>query len=144
MLSPEDLLHFVELNQFRDEWEKLGLDVENDLWALQIAIMSKPDGPPVVPGTGGLRKIRFAPLEWHTGKRGAVRVCYVYLKEHWTVLLVMAYGKNEKLDLTPEEKKGIKEYIKLTKAYLDKKKYTSYERFPRHGRSAQWQSLRAK
>ena len=124
MLSPEDLLHFVELDEFRDDWEHLGLDVENDLWVLQIAIMSNPEGPPVISGTGGLRKIRFAPLEWHTGKRGAVRVCYVYLKEHWTVLLVMAYGKNEKLNLSAEEKRGIKEYISRTKKSLDKKKYT--------------------
>lgn len=124
MLSPEDLLHFVELDEFRDDWEHLGLDVENDLWVLQIAIMTDPEGAPVIPGTGGLRKMRFAPLEWHTGKSGAVRVCYAYLKEHFTVLLVMAYGKNEKLNLSADEKSGIKEYIRRIKKSLDEKKYT--------------------
>ena len=79
--------------------------------------------PPVIQGTGGLRKIRFAPSRWNTGKRGAVRVCYVYLQEYWTVLLVFAYGKHEKLDLTEDEKSGIKEYIRLSKQYLNRKNY---------------------
>ena len=124
MLSPEDFLHFIELDEFRDDWERLGLDVESDLWALQIAIMRNPEGAPVIPGTGGLRKLRFAPLEWCSGKRGAVRVCYVFLKEHWIVLLVMAYAKKEKLSLTDQEKQGIKAYITEINRYLAKKKYT--------------------
>ncbi len=124
MLSPEDLLHFVELDEFRDDWEQLGLDVEKDLWALQIGIMSDPEGSPVISGTGGLRKIRFAPLKWRAGKRGAVRVCYVYLKEHWMVLLVMAYGKGDKVNLSAEERSGIKEYVSRAKRSLDKKRYT--------------------
>lgn len=121
MLSPEDFLHFVELDEFRDDWEQLGLDVERDLWALQITIMSNPGGSPVIAGTGGLRKLRFAPLEWCAGKRGAVRACYVYLKEHWIVLLVMAYAKNEKLSLTDQERQGIKAYIAEINRYLARK-----------------------
>ena len=39
-LKPEDLLHFVETDEFRDDWENLGMDVETDLYALQVAIMS--------------------------------------------------------------------------------------------------------
>jgi len=81
-LTPEDLLHFVELDEFRDDWEQLGLDVEGDLWALQILIMRNPGGTPVIPETGGLRKMRFAPGRWNTGKSGAVRVCYVYFPDH--------------------------------------------------------------
>ena len=45
-LSPEDLLHFVELDEFRDDWEHLGLNVDRDLWDLQILIMADPGGPP--------------------------------------------------------------------------------------------------
>ena len=55
-LSPEDFLHFVELDEFQDDWKQLGLDVEEDLWALQIGIMTDPTGPQVEPGTGGLRR----------------------------------------------------------------------------------------
>jgi len=73
--------------------------------------MLNPQGHPVVQGTGGLRKLRFAPLRWKTGKSGAVRIGYVYLQEHGVVLLVIAYSKNEKDDLAPAEKKAIRQLI---------------------------------
>lgn len=95
-LSPEDFLRFVETDEFRDDWEKLGFDIENDLWDLQDEIMSGPRGAPVIRGTGGLRKLRFARRQEQIGKRGGARVCYAYFEKHRTVLLVMAYGKERK------------------------------------------------
>jgi hypothetical protein len=117
-LQPTDLLHFVELDEFGEEWEALGLDVARDLWALQNLIMSNPESGKVIKGTGGLRKIRFAPPLWNIGKRGAIRVCYVYFPEHWLILLVTVYGKNEKDDLTSDDKDGIRRYIKKIESYL--------------------------
>jgi hypothetical protein len=122
-LTPEDFLHFVELDEFRDDWEQLELDVESDLWALQILIMSDPGAGPVIPGTGGLRKVRFAPKRWKKGKSGAVRVCYVYFPDHWTILLVIAYGRNEKDGLSDEEKRGIKKYIEQVERWLAEHNY---------------------
>jgi len=121
--SPEDFLHFVELDEFRDDWESLGLNVEQDLWAVQIMIMAGPKKAPVVQGTGGLRKIRFSPEGWAKGKSGGVRVCYVYFEKHWTVLLVAAYDKTEKDDLTDEEKRGINQYIRSVDRYLSERSY---------------------
>jgi hypothetical protein len=112
----------VELDEFADDWKALGLDVEHDLWALQIAIMKNPEAGAVIPDAGGLRKLRFGRHDDRVGKRGGIRVCYVYFKEHWTVLLVVAYGKNEKDDLTQEEKRSIREYIKRARAWLDKRR----------------------
>ncbi|NOY42465.1 MAG: addiction module toxin RelE [Planctomycetes bacterium] len=122
-VSPEDFLHFVQLDEFAEDWKSLGFDIEDDLWALEILIMTNPERGDVVPGTGGLRKIRFGKGDRGIGKRKGVRVCYAYFKEHWTVLLVVAYGKNEKDDLTESEKKYIRDYLKRAKAWLDKKKY---------------------
>jgi hypothetical protein len=121
-LSPEEFLHFVQLDEFADDWQELGFDIEKDLWALEMAIMANPEAGAVIPETGGLRKLRFARRDDNIGKRGGVRVCYVYFKEHWIVLLVAAYGKNQKDDLTSEEKRHIREYIKRAKAWLDKRK----------------------
>jgi hypothetical protein len=122
-LAPEEFLHFVETDEFGDDWKRLGLSVETDLWALQTLIMSAPEASPVIKGTGGLRKIRFAPEGWNCGKSGAVRVCYAYFKEHWTVLLVMAYGKGRKETLSAAEKAGIKEYLSIIQNYLDSHNY---------------------
>lgn len=122
-IKREDLLHFVELDGFVDDWKELGLDVEMDLWALQVGVMSDPSGSPVIEGTGGLRKLRFAPPGWKVGKRGAVRVCYVYFPEHWTVLLVMAYAKNRKDSLSAREKRDITSYINRIEKWFESQNY---------------------
>lgn len=121
-IGPEDFLHFVQLDEFVTDWEALGYDMEHDLWALELMIMANPECGAVIPGTGGLRKIRFAKEHETIGKRKGVRVCYVYFKEHWTVLLVVAYGKNEKDDLSENEKKDIRQYISRAKEWLDGRK----------------------
>ncbi|MCG8450778.1 MAG: hypothetical protein MI725_14505 [Pirellulales bacterium] len=120
-IGPEDFLHFFQLDEFADDWKSLGFDLEEDLAALEISIMADPEAGKVIPGAGGLRKIRFAKEQDQIGKRKGVRVCYVYFKEHWTVLLVVAYGKHEKGDLSPTEKTAIKGYISRAKAWLDQR-----------------------
>lgn len=121
-LRPEDFLHFIELDEFVDDWKALGFDVEVDLFALQATIMANPTGPSVIPGTGGLRKLRFA-RAGDSGKRSGVRVCYAYFPKHWTVLLVLVYGKNEQADLTPSECEAVKRYLSRAAAYFDKQNY---------------------
>jgi hypothetical protein len=116
-LRPADLLTFVELTGFVRDWEDLRLDVEFDLLALQVAIMSQPKRGAVIQGTGGLRKMEFAPPRGlggggrRRGKRNACRVCYVYFEEYHTVLLVTAYAKGRKEDLSNVEKSSIKKAI---------------------------------
>lgn len=73
--------------------------------------MTGPKRAPVVSGTGGLRKIRIAPEGWSKGKSGAARVCYVYFEASCLVLLLAAYGKNEKGNLKAAEKRQIKQLI---------------------------------
>ena len=123
-LAPEDLLNFSELSGFVDDWDELKLDLEFDMLALNVAIMAHPKGPPVVKGTGGLRKLEFAPPRGlggggkKRGKRNACRVCYVYFEEFYTVLLVTAYPKNKKDDLSNEEKEEIKKAIERVQKSL--------------------------
>jgi hypothetical protein len=122
-IDPQDLLQFVELRQFSDRWARLGLDDEGDLFALQLFIMANPKGAPVIEGTGGLRKMRFAPAKWNIGKRGAARICFAYFEEHGLVLLVTAYDHKEKDNLSSAEKKGIKSYLEQTHHYLSTRNY---------------------
>ena len=110
-LEPDQLLHFVELDEFGADWEQLGLDVESDLLALQHALMLNPMAGDLVPGTGGLRKLRFSPPRWSKGKRGALRVCYAYFQEFWTILLLMVYAKGVQSNLTAAEKQGIRKFL---------------------------------
>lgn len=118
-MKPEDLLSFVYLDEFQDDWAKLyGDDADHEaLWALEVLIMSNPKRGSVVTGTGGLRKIRFGTE--NEGKRGGNRICYAYFPDHHLVLMIMAYGKNQKSDLTPNERAGIKQYIDQIQKWLD-------------------------
>ena len=118
MFDTEDLLHFIELPQFTRRWEQLGLDDEVDLTALQLAIMANPRNGDVIRGTGGLRKLRFAPQRWSIGKSGAARVIYAYFEEFGIVLLCLVYGKNEAGDLSEAVKKLLKKTMNEIEAEL--------------------------
>ena len=114
VFKPEDLLRFVELRPFTEGFTELKLN-DDDLLQLQVMLMVNPKGSPVIKGTGGLRKFRFAPARWRTGKSGAARVGYVYLEEYGTILLVIIYAKQEKDEITPKEKKDIQSLIRRIK-----------------------------
>lgn len=110
IFKPEDLLTFIEMKPFSSRWKELGL-TDDELLTLQIAIMCDPARSPVVPGTGGLRKLRFAPPKWNAGKSGALRVGYVFFDEYKKVLLVLVYQKSRKDNLSQAEKVRIKAAI---------------------------------
>ncbi|HEY7117367.1 MAG TPA: hypothetical protein VH475_12315 [Tepidisphaeraceae bacterium] len=76
----EDWKRFIELPYFRAKWIHLGL-TDDDLRALQLALTAAPDRWPVVSGTGGLRKVRFAKSKSNRGKSGSFRIRYVYFEE---------------------------------------------------------------
>jgi hypothetical protein len=126
--APSQLLHFVELDEFRDDWQSLKLNVEVDLLALQYELMRHPDAGDVVAETGGMRKLRFAPPGRPSGKRGAVRVCYAWFPDHWLILLIMAYGKSVKGDLTRVDKQGIRTYLARIEQWLDEQPAQRKER----------------
>jgi hypothetical protein len=115
-----ELLTFVEMQGFSDDWSDLGLG-DKDLQALQIMIMLQPDGPPIISGTGGLRKMRFAPAGWATGKSGGARICYVYFKEFGIVLLVIAYSKKERDDIPAGHRKLYRELIERQRKVFEQR-----------------------
>lgn len=114
------LLEFIELKTFTRRWDELAKD-ERDLEALQLEIMRNPTAGAVIEGTESLRKLRFAPPQSGRGKRGALRVCYVYFAEWGTILLVVVYPKNEQDDLPDAAKKRINAAIKIITAELEAK-----------------------
>jgi RelE toxin of RelE / RelB toxin-antitoxin system len=57
----------------------------------------------VIPGSGGLRKVRIG--RDGIGKRGGTRVVYYFYNDDFPILLLALYAKNEKSDLTTAEKR---------------------------------------
>ena len=84
---------------------------DEDLQALEQQIMRNPESGAVMAGTGGLRKIRFAPPSWHTGKSGATRVCYAIFVEAEQCYLAAIFAKNEQPNLTAAEKAEARKMI---------------------------------
>jgi hypothetical protein len=109
--KPADLLDFIELPAFTRKWEQLGLDDEGDLSALQLQIMAGPKDAPVIQGTRGIRKMRFAPQRWNVGKSSAVRVLYVHFGECGIVLLCLTYSKGEADDISDGTKKQLNNLV---------------------------------
>ena len=64
----------------------------------------------VIPGTGGLRKLRVGLSG--SGKRGGARVIYYFYNADVPVLLMAIYAKNEKADLSERDKKKSVQYAK--------------------------------
>ena len=93
---------------FDKQWRAMGLD-DNDLQALQIELLKDPQIGSVIKGTGKLRKMRFAFP--NRGKSGSSRVLYVDFVLAKTIYLIFAYPKNEKDNLTDEERNNIKKMI---------------------------------
>ena len=58
-----------------------------------------------IPGTGGVRKLRFAALG--RGKRGGARVIYFYGGESMPLYALLAYAKSAKTDVTPAERRAV-------------------------------------
>lgn len=117
LLDPKDWLNFVQMPAFEASWAKLNLNDE-DLRALEIVIMGDPQRAPVIAGTGGVRKLRFAAEDWNTGKRGGIRVCYVYFDVVGVVVLLVAFAKASQADLTPAQKKKIRTLVAEIEKYL--------------------------
>lgn len=124
---PERLLDFLELPQFRKRWNALGLDDERDLAALQMLIMLGPDKHPRLRGTNGIRKLRFSPTKWDKGKRGGVRVLYVYFKEFGIVLLSLVHAKNEAETIS----EPVKQYLNKLVLEAGKELQAKYHHFRR-------------
>ena len=87
-VMPQDFLTFYEFDEFADNyWKSLGsgsgettLGTPNSgSWLIQRVRRNRTNR--------WIPSKRFGAAAWKVGKRGGVRVCYVYFEEHSVVLL---------------------------------------------------------
>ena len=69
--------------------------------ALQLALVLRPEQGQIIPGSGGLRKLRWGATG--RGKRGGIRAIYYWAVEEQVCYMLFAYTKNEQGDLTPAQ-----------------------------------------
>ncbi|KAA0253618.1 hypothetical protein FBQ97_20210 [Acidobacteria bacterium ACD] len=89
-------MRFLETRIFTDAIADLISD--DDYAALQAALISRPHLGVLIPGGGGIRKLR-----WHVpgrGKRGGLRVIYFWEPQPEVFFMLYAYPKSERDDLS--------------------------------------------
>ena len=74
--------------------------------SLQLELVQQPAAGNVIPGAGGIRKLRWGALG--RGKRGGARVIYFWHAASETILMLFVYPKNERGDLTPAQRKALR------------------------------------
>jgi mRNA-degrading endonuclease RelE of RelBE toxin-antitoxin system len=95
------LITVAEVDPFAATAARAGLS-ENERQALTIFLARHPAAGDLIPGTGGLRKLRW--VGKGKGKSGGYRVIYYYFNEALPVYLLAVYPKNQQVDLTPQQK----------------------------------------
>jgi mRNA-degrading endonuclease RelE of RelBE toxin-antitoxin system len=108
----------VELSTFTKQAEAIFSPEEKD--AVIDYLAAYPLAGDEIPGTGGVRKVRVAAKG--KGKRGGARVIYYYYNESAPIIAMLVYGKNEKTDLTSDEKKLVSSMVAVLKEQQRSKK----------------------
>ncbi|MCJ7601107.1 MAG: type II toxin-antitoxin system RelE/ParE family toxin [Desulfobulbaceae bacterium] len=75
----------------------------------QNMLLERPDAGKVIPGSGGLRKLRWAAEG--RGKRGGLRVIYYWFTAGGIIMLLFIYPKNMQDNLTPDQLKQLKKVV---------------------------------
>lgn len=88
--------------------------------SFQKELAANPQLGSVMPGCGGLRKIRLGDPRRGKGKRSGARVIYLHVPEVDLIFLIAIYGKDEKDDLSPEERKLFRKMAEMARQeFLD-------------------------
>ena len=77
---------------------------------LQVALMLRPEQGPVMQGSGGLRKVRWATTGG--GKRGGLRVIYYWAPREAAFYMLYVYTKADQGDLTPAQTRQLARVVR--------------------------------
>jgi mRNA-degrading endonuclease RelE of RelBE toxin-antitoxin system len=77
---------------------------------LQAALLLRPEQGALIPGTHGLRKLRWGG-KGH-GKRGGYRLIYYWDPRSETFYMLFVYPKNEQEDLTAHQRKVLAQLVR--------------------------------
>jgi len=83
---------------------------DDEYGQLQRMLVGNPEAGIVIPGGGGLRKLRWAVSG--KGKSGGLRIIYYWYVGEEIIYMLFVYKKSEQKDLTGKQIKVLKEYVR--------------------------------
>lgn len=102
-------MQFLRTSPYLRDMKRIGATAA-EMERIEAAIATNPAAGAVVPGLGGIRKLRFG--FGGRGKRGGGRVVYALILRGEVVALLRADAKNEADDLTPDERRRVLALLK--------------------------------
>lgn len=104
-------LHAIcETHAFRNAAAEAGM-TPDEVARLKAFLSENPEAGDLMVGTGGARKLRFAPTG--RGKRGGYRVITYFCGDDIPVFLMDVYSKGQKINLTAWEKAELKKELEF-------------------------------
>ena len=100
-------MRFVETSVFTEAIADLMPDERYA--SLQAALITRPDLGSVIPGGGGIRKVRWSVPG--RGKRGGLRVIYFWEPMPQVFFMLYAYRKSEAADLSQAQLRFLKRLV---------------------------------
>jgi mRNA-degrading endonuclease RelE of RelBE toxin-antitoxin system len=99
---------FIETSIFTKEVQDL---LPDDAYReLQQAVLVRPKAGRLIPGSGGLRKLRWNLPQ--AGKRGGLRIVYYWDSPSDTIYMLLVYKKNRQEDLTQDQLRIVSRLMK--------------------------------
>lgn len=83
---------------------------EEEYAKLQDELLRRPDAGDLIKNGGGIRKLRWKRAG--SGKSGGIRVIYYWITEDEQILMLLAYPKNAKDNLTDQETALLRKLVK--------------------------------
>jgi hypothetical protein len=106
----EDLpISVVEARSFVTTSE--GVLTAEEVMDLKVFLAFMPEAGVVIPGCGGIRKLRWGAKG--KGKRGGARVIYYSRSAAMPIVLLAVYAKGERIDISAAEKRQLTNLIPL-------------------------------
>jgi len=99
---------FLETHLFTRRIRELISDDEYRI--LQLVLGLRPEQGVVIPGTRGIRKIRWG--QDGKGKRGGIRIIYYWHMPTNRIYMLLAYSKSEQDDLTAAQIRILSRLVK--------------------------------
>jgi hypothetical protein len=104
-------MHAVcETHEFQRAADDAGM-TSDEVARLALVLSEDPDAGELIVGTGGARKLRFAPSG--RGKSGGYRVVTYFGGDDIPVFLMDVYAKGDKINLSARERTALKKKLEI-------------------------------